>query len=284
MLWRGKVFFRTQGIVRNRIEDLLILRPIVNDVKTIPKLTFDGQTTWLLFPARLSCGESRFDATRKTIVVDYAQTATIDGYREIPDKLAGPEALNIFDEVRVIRRGFYLGRSYFGPRFALNFTLLDPAVAAGAATTATVQEECDAPRWGRRDDRGRIRSRRRTLIPIVAALLCVMLAPAAGGAARSRAPCRMKRMRAGRTAEDFVRPTDDYFHDMDDNVVNGKRPVFTQEEIEGRNMWMVWTGGNDRLWDRLTVDSIGSFDLLKTSRRTAAWATDATTVGRISAW
>ena len=148
MLWRGKVFFRTQGIVRNRIEDLLILRPIVNDVKTIPKLTFDGQTTWLLFPARLSCGESRFDATRKTIVVDYAQTAKIDGYREIPDKLAGPEALNIFDEVRVIRRGFYLGRSYFGPRFALNFTLLDPAVAAGAATTATVQEECDAPRMG----------------------------------------------------------------------------------------------------------------------------------------
>lgn len=148
MLWRGKVFFRTQGIVRNRIEDLLILRPIVNDVKTIPRLTFDGQTTWLLFPARLSCGESRFDATRKTIVVDYAQTATIDGYREIPDKLAGPEALNIFDEVRVIRRGFYLGRSYFGPRFALNFTLLDPAVAAGAATTATVQEECDAPRMG----------------------------------------------------------------------------------------------------------------------------------------
>ena len=148
MLWRGKVFFRTQGIVRNRIEDLLILRPIVNDVKTIPKLTFDGQTTWLLFPARLSCGESRFDATRKSIVVDYAQTATIDGYREIPDKLAGPEALNIFDEVRVIRRGFYLGRSYFGPRFALNFTLLDPAVAAGAATTAAVQEECDAPRMG----------------------------------------------------------------------------------------------------------------------------------------
>lgn len=148
MLWRGKVFFRTQGIVRNRIEDLLILRPIVNDVKTIPKLTFDGQTTWLLFPARLTCGESRFDATRKTIVVDYAQTAKIDGYREIPDKLAGPEALNIFDEVRVIRRGFYLGRSYFGPRFALNFTLLDPAVAAGAATTATVQEECDAPRMG----------------------------------------------------------------------------------------------------------------------------------------
>ena len=51
---------------------------------------------------------------------------------------------------------------------------------------------------------------------------------------------------------------------MDYNLVYGKRPAFTQAEIEGRNMWMVWTGGNDRLWDRLTVDSLGSFDLLKT--------------------
>ena len=29
-------------------------------------------------------------------------------------------------------------------------------------------------------------------------------------------------------------------------------------------MWLLWTGGNDRLWDRLTVDSFGTFDLLKT--------------------
>jgi hypothetical protein len=71
-------------------------------------------------------------------------------------------------------------------------------------------------------------------------------------------------MRAGLTAEHFTRPTDDYFKEMDDNVVDGKRPAFTQQEIEGRNMWIVWTGGNDRLWDRLTIDSIGSFDLLKT--------------------
>jgi hypothetical protein len=71
-------------------------------------------------------------------------------------------------------------------------------------------------------------------------------------------------MRAGLKPEHFVRPTPDYFRDMDYNLVYGKRPQFTQAEIEGRNMWMVWTGGNDRLWDRLTVDSIGSFDLLKT--------------------
>lgn len=142
VFWRGKVFFRAQAIVRNRIEDLVILRPIISDAETIPKLTFDGQTTWLLFPARLSCSESRFDSTRRSIVVDYAQTEHIEGYRAVPDKLAGPEGLNIFDEVRVVRRGFYLGRSYFGPRFALNFTLLDPTTTAEATPMANVNEDC----------------------------------------------------------------------------------------------------------------------------------------------
>jgi hypothetical protein len=69
---------------------------------------------------------------------------------------------------------------------------------------------------------------------------------------------------AGLTAAHFVAAPQDYFREMDDNLVGGKRPVFTQAEIEGRNTWLVWTGGNDRLWDRLTVDSLGSFDLLKT--------------------
>src|SRR5262252_4131291 len=71
-------------------------------------------------------------------------------------------------------------------------------------------------------------------------------------------------MRAGVTPEQLVRPTDDYFQDMDDNLVNGQRPSFTQQEIEGRNMWLVWTGGNDRLSDPLTIDSIGTLDFLKT--------------------
>jgi hypothetical protein len=71
-------------------------------------------------------------------------------------------------------------------------------------------------------------------------------------------------LRAGLAPEHFVRATDDYFRNMDDNLVDGKRPVFTQAQIEGRNMWLVWTGGNDRLWDRLTIDSLGTFDLLKT--------------------
>ena len=141
-LWKGKAFFRSQGILRNRIDELTILKPFIRDDDTIPKLTFDGKTTWLLFPAALSCGPSRLDGTRRAILIDYSRGPTLEGYREVPDKLAGPEGLNIFDEVRVIRRGFYLGRAYFGQRFALNFTLLDPAVATDAPPSTELQEEC----------------------------------------------------------------------------------------------------------------------------------------------
>jgi hypothetical protein len=65
-------------------------------------------------------------------------------------------------------------------------------------------------------------------------------------------------MRAGRTATSFPAADEDYFHDMD-----GGLPL-TRDQIQGRNMWLVWTGGNDRLWDTLTATSIGSLDFLKT--------------------
>jgi mono/diheme cytochrome c family protein len=96
----------------------------------------------------------------------------------------------------------------------------------------------------------------------------VMLAVGTGACGQSGPPpgsVKDEAMRAGLTPNYFVRKTDDYFHDMDRNVIRGQRqPALTQAEIEGRNMWLVWTGGNDRLWNRLTVDSLGSFDLLKT--------------------
>ena len=101
---------------------------------------------------------------------------------------------------------------------------------------------------------------------VVASLAMLLGVGAAGCGRRGPMPGTVQdeALRARLTPQHFARPTTDYFHDMDYNLVNGKRPVFTQEEIEGRNMWLVWTGGNDRLWDRLTVDSLGSFDLLKT--------------------
>ena len=63
--------------------------------------------------------------------------------------------------------------------------------------------------------------------------------------------------RAGREAASFHQADEDYFHDMDNGV------TLTPEEIKGRNMWIVWTGGNDRQWDKLTGSTLGNHDLLK---------------------
>ncbi len=65
-------------------------------------------------------------------------------------------------------------------------------------------------------------------------------------------------MRADRTAQSFPAADDDYFHEMDGAI------ALTTDEVKGRNMWLVWTGGNDKLWDTLTVTSLGTLDFLKT--------------------
>ena len=70
-------------------------------------------------------------------------------------------------------------------------------------------------------------------------------------------------MRAGRTAASFspaaLDPSGhDYFHDMDGGL------TLSPVEVQGRNTWIVWTGGNDRFWDVISVRSVGALDFLKT--------------------
>ncbi len=65
-------------------------------------------------------------------------------------------------------------------------------------------------------------------------------------------------MAAGRDANSFPAAGEDYFHDMDGGI------ALAPTEIAGRNTWIVWTGGNDRFWDRLSAISFGNIDLLKT--------------------
>src|SRR2546423_2551968 len=67
---------------------------------------------------------------------------------------------------------------------------------------------------------------------------------------------------AGRPASSFLAADEDYFHDMDQQ--KSGVITLTTDEVKGRNTWIVWTGGNDRLWDKLTVASFGALDLLKT--------------------
>src|SRR5580693_8749545 len=63
---------------------------------------------------------------------------------------------------------------------------------------------------------------------------------------------------AGRDAASFPAADEYYYHDMDGAL------RLTPSQVVGRNNWVVWTAGNDHLWDVLSEKSVGAFDLLKT--------------------
>lgn len=69
---------------------------------------------------------------------------------------------------------------------------------------------------------------------------------------------RDEAMTAGLTAKDMKAADEDYFRDMDGGI------ALTPEEVKGRNTWIVWTGGNDKMWDGLANTSVGNLDFLKT--------------------
>jgi hypothetical protein len=91
-----------------------------------------------------------------------------------------------------------------------------------------------------------------------AAVLIGALAVWGPGPSARAAEAQDEAILVGRQAESFPAASEDYFHDVD-----GGHDL-QAGEIKGRNMWLVWTGGNDRFWDVLTKNSFGTFDLLKT--------------------
>lgn len=82
----------------------------------------------------------------------------------------------------------------------------------------------------------------------------------------------------GRTPESLPAADEDYFQDMDNGFTKNPAAVAVElapylpgitptEAVKrmaiGRNNWIVWTAGNDRLWDKLGYDSRGNLDFLK---------------------
>ncbi len=90
------------------------------------------------------------------------------------------------------------------------------------------------------------------LLIIVLALLFLQRGGPQPGKVRDEA------MIAGRAANSFPAADEDYFKDMDNGV------QLSTDEVKGRNMWLVWSGGNDRFWDVMIKHAFGTFDLLKT--------------------
>src|SRR6478735_5243356 len=86
-------------------------------------------------------------------------------------------------------------------------------------------------------------------VPAISAVLVAMIASLSLFACGPKEPkpgtVIDEAMQAKRSAASFPAADEDYFHDMD-----GALPL-TREQIQGRNMWLVWTGGNDRMWNVL---------------------------------
>ena len=155
-LWKGKMFYRDQQVLRNFIEDLGPLKLSIDDPASVPTVTIKRQG-WLgsilpadkvslLFPAKLFCGQSLVDSRRESVIIDYNYGDEIEGWRASPDSLAGRGGLRVRDEIRMIRPGFYIGRAYANRLFLLNFTLYNADVsAAGTAAFDSgkpIAEDC----------------------------------------------------------------------------------------------------------------------------------------------
>ena len=163
LVWKGKRFERDNRVLRNVIEDLAGMRPFVENESTIEKVVVP-RGGWLgkilplteaqlLFPARLYCGQSLLDGRRESVIIDYAFSDLLPGYRTKPDALAGRGGLKIRDEIRMIRPGFYLGRAYVNRAFLLNFTLINAEIADREAAHfqegAEIIEDCWPGEQGR---------------------------------------------------------------------------------------------------------------------------------------
>jgi hypothetical protein len=70
---------------------------------------------------------------------------------------------------------------------------------------------------------------------------------------------------AGRDAASFKASDVDYFHDLDGGIdLTALGPDNDKSAlIRGRNTWLVWTAGNDRLWNELIYRTAGALDFLK---------------------
>lgn len=163
-LWKGKLFDRDRRELWNFIDDLAPLRRIIDDPNTVMTATvprdglftriFPRERVWLLFPAKLYCGQSLLDGRREAVIIDYLYNDEIAGYRRSPDSLAGRGGLRVRDEIRMVRPGFYLGRAYANRMFLLNFILFDEAVAGRGDSSfvaeAPIAENCWPGEQGRR--------------------------------------------------------------------------------------------------------------------------------------
>ncbi|MGK2926310.1 MAG: hypothetical protein ACSLE2_11885, partial [Lysobacterales bacterium] len=80
MLWQGKVFYRDSRELRNIIDREQVVGALFGvSADEMRTEQIFGEQVALLFPARLYIGDSQLDTRRPSVIIDYAETAQIDG-------------------------------------------------------------------------------------------------------------------------------------------------------------------------------------------------------------
>ena len=92
--------------------------------------------------------------------------------------------------------------------------------------------------------------------------LCILGGCNSGGGKGPVDKIKDEALSASRLPDSFKSAGENFFEDMDQTKDGPLQLTTTQ--IQGRNMWLLWTGGDDRLWDTLNWKGYGIFDLLKT--------------------
>src|SRR5258707_8698907 len=82
-------------------------------------------------------------------------------------------------------------------------------------------------------------------IPLLMGVLAVAAVAFTGHAQAQTAGPPDEAQQAGLTEASFPQAKEDYFRDMDNAA------AMSAEEVQGRNMWLVWTGGQHRVRGRV---------------------------------
>ena len=112
-LWKGKVFYRDERVLRNRIEDLERAqearsgrrRSEASSPSAARRRGCCSRPSSIAARACSTRGASRSSST-------ISSPTRFPAIRKSPDFLAGRRGLRVRDEIRMVRPGFYLGRAY----------------------------------------------------------------------------------------------------------------------------------------------------------------------------
>jgi hypothetical protein len=134
-LIQGKVFSQVQGgdhpvwKARARLDTaaILVLDPSIA-LSPRKMLELRKPEAHLFFPARVYCGQSGLDSRRESIVIDPGYAEDFPEFKAGIDEIPGRKGMNLREEIRMIRPGFYLGRVYGAQVYLMSFTLYNAKV------------------------------------------------------------------------------------------------------------------------------------------------------------